>query len=141
MSPRYEISNATDTPAYITAPGAILDNPDDAQPGTLALVIGDPSAHAYAVIGTPDQLGDFTARITTLTRPEWAVTVDAASTFAEVCTTALTEHAAAFTCTEIETLAALYRALGETDTADRIIARHAADDEPGEQHHTEPPTA
>jgi hypothetical protein len=74
MSQRYECGAAADTDVEVVAPGnpwhPIWDtDPRPPAPGTRALVIGNPWASAYAVIGTPPELEQFiTAQMATLHR-------------------------------------------------------------------------
>jgi hypothetical protein len=44
-------------------------------------------------------------------------------------------NATAFTCTEIEAIADLYRVTGNDETADAIIAAHAEGDDEGDDHY------
>jgi len=51
-------------------------------------------------------------------------------------TDAWLDNASAFTCSEIEAIADLYRAAGRTDEASYLIDRHAAGDDEGDAHYT-----
>ena len=44
-----------------------------------------------------------------------------------------------FTCTEIESIADVLRAVGRSDVAEFILAEHGEHDEPGDEHYTEVP--
>jgi hypothetical protein len=61
--------------------------------------------------------------------------VDAAERVADVLPEALADNAHRFTCRELDALVALIRAVGDDETADDILAAHAADDEPGDAHY------
>lgn len=49
---------------------------------------------------------------------------------------AFADNAERFSCSEIETLAGLYVALGDPDAARNLIEAHATDDEEGDAHYT-----
>lgn len=71
MSQRYEVGAATDTVCQVVAPDnpwhTIWDDETPPAPGTRALVIGNPWANAYAVLGTPPELEQFiTAQMASL---------------------------------------------------------------------------
>lgn len=65
--------------------------------------------------------------------------VDAAKEFTRVwrdlATTLPGDYSCTFTCSEAEVLAALFRATGDTESAEEIISRHAETDEPGDSHY------
>jgi hypothetical protein len=66
MSPRYELGTAADTACEVVAPDnpghTIWDHQRPPAPGVRALVIGNPWASAYAVLGTPAELEQFVTR-------------------------------------------------------------------------------
>lgn len=66
--------------------------------------------------------------------------LQAAQDVAEQVAEAFSEKATAFTCSEIEVLAELMRAVGKEDYADNIIDSHAEGDDEGDAHWNGVPT-
>ena len=66
--------------------------------------------------------------------------VDAAQEFTRVwrdlATSLPGDYECTFTCPEAEVLAELFRATGDTESAEVIIERHTETDEPGDEHYS-----
>lgn len=71
MSKKYEFST-TDCELELVGPGNELL--EDEEPGHYVLVIGNPWASAYAVVGTLDEIAAFARRIDDLVSPDTSVT-------------------------------------------------------------------
>jgi hypothetical protein len=65
MSPHYDTGSADCPLEILTSPCAAEDSGlKDVGPGERALVIGDPGAAAYAIVGSPEDLRRFAGRVT-----------------------------------------------------------------------------
>ncbi len=70
MSARYEVARVSDSINLDVLSGTGAeewDDEGDLEPGERVLVIGDPWASAYAVVGTADELRQFATRLLDLT--------------------------------------------------------------------------